>query len=54
VKLLLKDKRVDPASLDNYAVRHAAENGFCEVVELLLDESSVDPGARDNRAVFRA
>jgi hypothetical protein len=57
VKLLLLDKRVNPAAQENNAVYWAAKYGHCDVVELLLSDQRVD-GTRaiqnpyvDNRAV---
>jgi len=32
IKLLLKDSRVDPSDLDNYAIRNAARRGYLELI----------------------
>jgi ankyrin repeat protein len=37
VKLLLADPRVDPAAIDNFAIRWSSQNGHVEVVKLLAD-----------------
>jgi len=40
VRLLLRDKKINAAVYDNYAIREASERGFDEIVRLLLK----DPG----------
>jgi hypothetical protein len=42
VKLLLQDKRVNPAAQENWAVWGAAYNGCCDVLEVLLGDPRVD------------
>ena len=42
IKLLLKDKQVNPSSYHNYAIILAAENGHLEVVKLLLKDKRVN------------
>lgn len=54
VKLLLADKRVDPSSQMNRAIREASSNGHSEVVKLLLTDPRVDPAFKNNEAVRRA
>ncbi len=51
VGALLKDPRVDPTTLYNFAIRHASECGYTEIVKLLLKDSRVDPTTCDNYAV---
>jgi ankyrin repeat protein len=51
VRLLLSDKRVDPAVRNNYAIRWASDNGYLEVVRLLLNDKRVDPAAWDNWSI---
>ena len=41
VKLLLKDKRVDPTARNNFAIRWAAKKGYQDVVRLLLKDKRV-------------
>ncbi len=53
VRYLVGERGVDPAALDNFAIRWAALNGHTDVVKLLLDlplERGVDPAADDNFA----
>ena len=63
VKLLLDDKRINPAAGNNYgnceftltlctAIQWAAENGQTEVVKHLLDDTRVDPAADDNNGNY--
>ncbi len=54
VKILLKDRRVDPRSEDNKAIRIASQNGHLGVVKELLKDSRVDPSAEDNKAIQMA
>ena len=37
VELLLRDKRVDPAADDNYAIKFAARNGHIKIVKMLVE-----------------
>ena len=41
VKLLLEDKRVNPADNNNFAIRWASEYGHYNVVKLLLGDNRV-------------
>ncbi|KAJ3220808.1 hypothetical protein HK099_004007 [Clydaea vesicula] len=41
VRLLLKDKRIDPSHAGNFAVNKAIENGHLKVVNLLLENKKV-------------
>jgi hypothetical protein len=43
VRELLRDSRVDPSALQNYAIKQAAYYGRAEVVKELLKDSRVDP-----------
>ena len=49
--LLLADARVDPAAVDNRAIRWSSENGHADVVQLLLADARVDPVTRNNYAI---
>ena len=51
VKLLLADKRVNPADDNNYAIRLASRDGHTEVVKLLLADPRVDPADYNNEAI---
>jgi hypothetical protein len=51
---LLKDPRVDPAAVDNDAIRVASSNGHASVVELLLADRRVDPSMGHPTALERA
>src|SRR5690606_3580122 len=51
VRELLKDKRVDPTAVYNYAIRFASSNGNLEVVQELLKDKRVDPSAQNNHAI---
>ena len=52
VKLLLGDKRVNPADRNNAAIRWASENGHLEVVKLLLGDEKTNPADMNNIAIF--
>jgi len=54
VKLLLQDKRVNPASHDNSAIAEACREGNIEVINLLLKDSRVDPSGNSNYGIKRA
>jgi len=41
VRFLLRDKRVDPTSMKNLAIKWAISNGHIEIVKLLLQDSRV-------------
>ena len=47
VRELLKDKRVDPSTWNNHAIRYASSNGHLEIVRELLKDSRVDPSIVD-------
>ena len=51
VKILIQDKRVDPSTNDNWAIRSASLNGYLEIVKILMQDKRVDPSARDNCAI---
>ena len=44
--MLLNDPRVDPSTVDNYAIRFASENGHTKVVKVLLSDPRVGPKYR--------
>lgn len=48
------DGRVDPAALNNEAIREACFGGHTEVVRLLLADPRVDPTADHNKAMRSA
>lgn len=50
VRVLLKDKRVNPAVMKNFSIIQAAENGYSDVVKLLLKDSRLNPTAEKNKA----
>lgn len=52
--MLLRDRRVDPASKLNYAIRGAVDTGHEDVVRLLLADSRVDPTGLSNFCVRTA
>ena len=54
VRLLLNDKRVEPAADNNHAIRGASYYGYLEVVRLLLNDIRVDPAANNNYAIRMA
>jgi hypothetical protein len=54
VRLLLAHPRVNPAAIDNEAIRWAAHNPCTDVVRLLLADPRVNPAARDNEAIRTA
>jgi hypothetical protein len=45
---------VDPAAVDNYAFRYAAENGHLDVVKFLSLDKRAKPAACNNYAIRRA
>jgi hypothetical protein len=51
VKLLLKDKMIDPAIRYNSAIRYASYNGFFEIVKLLLNDNRVNPADVNNSSI---
>ena len=51
VRELLKDSRVDPSVVNNYAIQWASRNGHLEVVRELLKDSRVDPSASNNYVI---
>ncbi len=51
IKLLLTNSEVNPAALDNEAIRLASYNDRTEVVKLLLGDPRVDPAGNDNEAI---
>jgi ankyrin repeat protein len=42
---------IDPAAINNYAIRWASRNGHLETVKFLLTLSCVDPTADNNYAI---
>ncbi len=53
VKLLLKDKRVDPSVQNNSAIVWASQYGHLEVM-LLLADKRVNPSDKNNDAIALA
>ena len=53
VQLLLADGRVNVAEQDNWAIRHAAVDGYAAVVDALI-VNGADPSARNNEAIRRS
>jgi ankyrin repeat protein len=51
LKLLLKDKDVDPSKENNYAICYSSENGYLDIVKLLIQDKRVDPSDYDNWAI---
>jgi len=51
VILLLSNPEINPAVMNNQAIRWASTNGHSEVVKLLLTDPRVDPAAIDNWAI---
>ena len=51
VKLLLQDRRANPAARANYALREAAENKHLKVLKLLLEDGRADPGVWGNEII---
>jgi len=47
VNWFLEKKKVNPAALNNLAIRLAVEKGHAAIVEILLKDPRVDPGAID-------
>jgi len=54
VKLLLKDRRVDPTFDNNYPIRIASCYGHYHVVKLLLKKGEVNPADMNNYALRMA
>ena len=54
IKVLLKDKRVDPAARNNHAIAWAAENGHYDVVKFLMADKRVNPSDDNNYAIRKA
>ena len=51
VKLLLEDKRVNPADNNNWAINLASENGHFNIIKLLLRDKRVNPVDENNLAI---
>ena len=51
VKLILSDKRCNPSSEHNYAIRWAAENGHLNIIKLLIKDKRINPAAGNNHAI---
>ena len=54
VKLLLKDKRVNPSDRNNWAIQLASQNGYFDIFKLLLEDNRVDPSDKNNCAIILA
>lgn len=48
VKVLLESGQVNPAEVNNYALRHACMNGHKQIVNLLLSDERIDPLVSNN------
>jgi ankyrin repeat protein len=48
IKLLIKDKNLNPCIHDNYFFRYASERGHTEIIKLLLNDPRVNPNDRGN------
>jgi ankyrin repeat protein len=51
LRLLLKDKRVDPSCQDQFAIRFTSQHGASEFVAELLGDQRVDPSALYNESI---
>ena len=51
IRILIKDKRVDPSYDDNDAIRGASYYGHVEVIKLLLNDGRTDPSSNYNQAI---
>ena len=51
VRLLLKDRRANPALSDDFVFRAAARHRHTEIVRLLLQDDRVNPAANDDQAI---
>jgi ankyrin repeat protein len=51
VRLLMNDKRVNPAALINESIIEASACGYVDIVKILLTDSRVDPSANDSQAL---
>jgi hypothetical protein len=47
----MRDARVDPSAVDDYAIRTAAKSGHAALVEVLIRDARVNPAASDDRAL---
>ena len=56
VKLLLKDKRVNPIVHDNYSIKTACNRGYYKIVKYLLENviPKIDPSINENLLIKRA
>ena len=51
VKLLLEDKRINPAYDNNLGIKCASHNGHFNVVKLLLEDKRINPADTNNCAI---
>ena len=51
VKLLSKNKRINPNNENNYAIRMACMNKYLKIIKLLLKDKRVDPSDVNNYAI---
>lgn len=54
IRVLLRDRRVDPNEDDSYALEEASANGNLGAVQVLLSDSRVDPRANHDAAIRAA
>lgn len=50
-KLMMQNEKLDPACLDNLAIKLAARDGHYELIKLLLKDERVDPTHLTNIAI---
>ncbi len=51
MELLLKDKRVDPSTDNDFAILRISQTGPVHIIKLLLEDTRVDPGYSFNVAI---
>jgi hypothetical protein len=54
VKLILRDRRVDPSTNGNVCIVTACQQGKWEIVRELLKDPRVDPSVNDNKVLLIA
>ncbi len=54
VKFLLSREQINPAAMDNYAIKTACLKGNYDMVKLLLSDPRVNPATLDNRSLIFA
>ncbi len=51
IKILMQDKRVNPAAKDNETIITAVQNNHLDVINVLLADKRVNPAAQNNQAI---